>query len=164
MIDFGIDWCSEAKLPHAYSKIKSIKEHTSLVKKELFYCMCTLQLFMNILHIGTPLNVIKMILKPFYKDDLFIKYVLEDQLHNQLRFENTKEDVSRPKRMYRRSRKVANGKINFKQILKDMLDYKHDQAILLSYYIRKDKTQTNSEIVDYVFNTIKEIAILIFKK
>lgn len=157
MIDFGIDWCDRSTLPNAYSKVKAIKSQSTDTKKEIFYCMCTIQLFMNILNIGTPLSIAKMILKPFYKDDIFIKYVLEDALQTQLRFEESK-------RMSRRSHK-RNDKINFRKILIDILNYGHDQAILLEHYIRENNEMKNNEkIVDYVFSKIKQMAVIIFKK
>jgi serine/threonine protein kinase len=159
MIDFGIDWCSSSKLPKAYSKVNSIKRLSSIVKKEIFYCMCTLQLFMNIINIGTPVNVIRMVLRPFYNDDIFIKYVLEDALYKRLLFD--KPDITKIKRIKRRSKKI--GKTNFRNIFKDMLEYGHDQAILLAHYTKQNKTQTSSQIVDYVFNKIKEVSV-IFKK
>jgi len=149
MIDFGIDWCDNVKLPNAYSKIKSLKNKSLQVKKELFYCMCTLQLFMNIINIGTPLKIIKMMLKPFYTDAIFIKYVLKNELQNKLVFKKVEK----------------NEKVNFKLILKDMLDYKYDQAILLSHYIKRDKYQMdNEEIVNFALTKIKEMATFIFKK
>lgn len=148
MIDFGIDWCSNTKLPNEYSKVKSIKEYSLDIKKEIFYCLCTLQLFMNVININTPLNIAKMILKPFYKDNLFIKYVLKKPLQNILLFAKTK-----------------NSDIDFKQILFDILEYNKDQAILIKHYIRpnNDKQLTNQEIIDYVYNTIKKMTIMIFK-
>jgi hypothetical protein len=159
MIDFGIDWCNDSKLPNAYSKIKSISVHSTAVKKEIFYCMCTLQLFMNILNIGTPLPIAKMILKPFYKDDVFIKYALENELNSTLQFEKSR-------RIARRSRKRADDQtINFKKIFKDILDYGHDQAILLAHYTKKNKEMKDSdEITKYVFNEIRKIGIILFKK
>ncbi len=157
MIDFGIDWCSNSKLPNAYSKVKSIKNNSKRVKKEIFYCMCVLQLFMNIINIGTPLHIVKMILKPFYTDDIFIKYILEDVLYNQLLFK--KPDITKIKRIKRRSSKV--NRINFKNIFKDMLDYGHDQAILLSHYAKQNKDEVDTQkIVDYVFSKIKEMSII----
>lgn len=147
MIDFGIDWCSNTKLPKEYFKLKTLKNHSNIVKKEIFYCMCILQLFMNILNIGTSTTIAKMILRPFYKDDIFIKYVLEDTLSKHLKYT---ENITKRK----------SNKIDFQQILTDMLDNGHDQAVLLIHYIRKHKTQTNSQIVDYVFTSIKDMSII----
>ncbi len=155
MIDFGIDWCTKTTLPKAYSIVKSIKHLLSIEKKEIFYCMCIIQLFINIINIGTPLHVTKMILRPFYMDDIFIKHVLIDI--NKLHFE--KPDMTKVRRIKRRSKKM-NEKINFKAMFKDMLDYGRDQAILLSHYAKQNKTQTNSQIVDYVFSKIEEISTI----
>jgi len=157
MIDFGIDWCSDSKLPKEYSKIKSIKNLSSGVKKEIFYCTCTLQLFMNIINIGTPLHILKMILRPFYKDDIFIKYVLEDTLYKQLQFE--KPDINKIRRIKRRSKKNRE-KIDFRNILKDILEYGHDQAILIAHYSKQNNNQKNTQIIDYIFNKIKEVSII----
>lgn len=170
MIDFGIDWCSDSKLPSAYYKIKSISSYSYDIKKEIFYCMCTLQLFINVLNIGTPLPIASMILKPFYKDDLFIKYVLEDELKSYLRFEKSK---TIDKRVARRSRKRSNGKeketeteeiYHFRDIFRDILEYGHDQAILLSHYTKKNKEMTNDEIIEHVFKQIKYIGRYLFRK
>jgi hypothetical protein len=151
MIDFGIDWCSTLKLPKIYSKVKSISNHSNQIRKEIFYCMCTLQLFMNVLNVGTPLSIAKLILKPFYNDDIFIKYVLENSTKTQLRFEESKI----------RSRSNV---IDFRIILKDVLDYGHDQAILLSHYLKGSDNMNTKEIVDYVFDRIKQMSKLIFKR
>ncbi len=77
MIDFGIDWCN-SKLPNDYRVIKILKKFSSKKKKEIFYCICVLQLFINIINLKPPIQVIKMILKPFYKDTLFNKYILQE--------------------------------------------------------------------------------------
>jgi len=160
MIDFGIEWCSNLELPKAYFKLSTIKHHSLNTKKKIFYCLCTLQLFMNIINIGTPPNVIKMLIKPFYKDDIFIEYILQDELKGILKF----DDVSVvPGRKKRRSRDHLSGKgTKFKSIFKEMLDYGTDQAILLAHYTypSKKKETTSDEIVDFVFNKIRDLSTI----
>lgn len=149
MIDFGIEWCSNSILPSMYEKIQFLKKQTDQVKKEIFYSLCVLQVFVNIVHINVPLNVIKMFLKSFYKDDLFIKYILENELSEILKFEKSHTDI--------------NSNTNIRKLLNDILNYKDDQSITLKYYIKKNESQTNDEIVNYVFDLIKKITLHIFK-
>jgi hypothetical protein len=160
MIDFGIEWCKSYNLPDAYMVVESLRNHSNLVKKEIFYCLCILQLFINIIHINIPLPITKMILRSFYKDDLFIKYVLVDTLQKEMDFGPVE---SRPKRKSRRSRSNIRNDFNIKKILYEILEYGHDQAITLRHYLQENPEQSNSEIVIYVFAKIKKMAKLIFK-
>lgn len=161
MIDFGIDWCSNTKLPSEYGTLASIKHFSQKVKKEIFYCMCTLQLFMNIINMGTPDSVIRDTIRPFYKDAIFIKYVLKDALREELIFEKiTLPPLQlrlKTKRLKRRSNKTNKiTKFDFKIVVSDMLKHGSEQAILLSHYARKNNDQKDADvIVDHIFSEIK---------
>jgi len=43
------------------------------------------------------------------------------------------------------------------------LDYGRDHAITLGHYLRKDKDQSNGEIVKYTFDLVGKISDLIFR-
>jgi len=132
MIDFGIEWCSSSRLPGAYSTVRSLKGRSTTTKKEVFYCLCMLQLFVNIVYIKVPLDTTTMFLWPFYKDDLFTDYILGDR-------------------------------VDIRKVLKEILDYGRDHAITLGHYLRKDKDQSNGEIVKYTFDLVGKISDLIFR-
>ena len=82
MIDFGIEWCNKSRLPRSYEKIKSIRHHSLTEKKTIYFCLCMIQLFINIVHIGTSIEVLKMVLRPFYKVDIFINTLENGDIGN----------------------------------------------------------------------------------
>jgi len=71
MIDFGIDWCSDTKLPDMFTKIPSLQKLSPIVKTKVFYCLCAMQLFMTIIHIHPPEDIKAFSLEPFYRDNIF---------------------------------------------------------------------------------------------
>lgn len=76
MIDFGKEWCDKT-FPDEYS-LRGIKKYKKSKKQKIFYSLCVLQLFMNIVHIRPSAKVFEKLLKPFYSDKIFYKYVLNN--------------------------------------------------------------------------------------
>jgi hypothetical protein len=133
MIDFGSDFCGK-DIPSMYITYPSLRVLSKNILDEVFYVVCVIQLYMFIYYSFKNIKFSIPVLKYFYTDKLFIKYVI-----------NRDKNIN----------------INIMLVLYDILQTEQEHARIFKQYIN-DNNNNNENLVIEIFNTIDEITRIIF--
>jgi hypothetical protein len=135
MIDFGTDWCS-VNIPNIYITAPSLRVYQKKTHKEIFYCLCVIQLFVFVIHSFKDISKALPTLAHFYADKLFIDYV-----------------INRGKK-YR---------INTELVFYDVLETDREHAKIIKHYLGV-YSNDNETLIKGVFKDIDRVTKLISQK